>query len=148
MFCFGSSLGIMAVLGEPKMKRTIELKHVGPKHHVRNLLEELIARLEDKLAHVPSEAISVHVVFEENGAHKLYRASLTCHLPGQTVAAHEERRDAGEAIRKVFSEVERQLEKRKAVLHRERLRRQLRHRRARRELPEPLGATQTQEIQT
>ena len=114
------------------MKRTIELKHVGPKGHVRTLLEELIGRLEEKLSRFPRDAVSIHLVFEENGTHKLYRTSLTCHVPGHTVAAHEERRDAGASIREAFTEVERQLEKQKAVLGYERLRR--RSRLARREL--------------
>lgn len=105
------------------MQRIIELKHVGPKAHVRQLLEDLIGRLEEKLQHVPAEATTLHVMFEENGTHKLYRTSLTCHIPGHTVAAHEERRDAGSSIRKAFAEVERQLEKQKAVLRHEHLRR-------------------------
>jgi len=102
------------------MQRIIELKHVGAKHHVRGLLGGLIDRLEEKLQHVRADAVSIHAVFEENGTHQLYRAALTCHIPGQTVAAHEERRDAGAAIRRAFAEVERQLEKRKAVLRHER----------------------------
>ena len=102
------------------MKQTIELKHVGPKHHVRTLLYELIGRLDEKLGHFPPETVSLHVVFEENGNHKLYRASLTCHVPGHTVAAHEEGRDSGVAIHKIFSEVERQLEKQKAIARHER----------------------------
>ena len=112
------------------MKRIIELKHVGAKSHVWALLEELIDRLEEKLQHFSADAVSIHVVFEENGTHKLYRTSLTCHVPRHTVAAHEERRVAGEAIRKVFSEVERQLEKRKAITrHEKQLRRVKRSRR-------------------
>ena len=105
------------------MKQTIELKHVGPKGHVRQLLEELSHRLEEKLSHFPSDAVSLHIVFEENGTHKLYRTSLTCHVPGHTVAAHEERREAGLAIREAFAELERQLEKQKALLRHEYLRR-------------------------
>ena len=102
------------------MKRTIELKHVGPRQHVQRLLEELIDRLEDKLRRVSPEATSVHAVFEENGTHKLYRISLTCHLPpGHVVAAHDEGRDAGQAIRSAFAELERQLEKQKALLRHE-----------------------------
>jgi len=108
------------------MKRIIELKHVGPKAHVRSLLEDLIGRLEEKLAHFPQEAVSLHVLFEENGRHKLYRTSLTCHLPGRLVAAHDEGRDAGASIREAFAEVGRQLEKQKARLHRERIRQQAR----------------------
>jgi len=105
------------------MKRIIELKHVGPKEHVRALLEDLIGRLEEKLNHFPPDAVSLHVLFEENGSHKLFRTSLTCHLLGHTVAAHEEGREAGAAIREAFAEVERQLEKQKAFMRREHLRR-------------------------
>ena len=103
------------------MQSAIELKHVGPKAHVRQLLEDLIGRLEAKLSHVRSDAISMHVVFEENGSRTLYRTSLTCHIPGHLVAAHEERRDAGLSIRKAFAELERQLEKLKVSVRRERL---------------------------
>ncbi len=110
------------------MKSAIELKHVGPRGHVQHLLEELIGRLEEKLNHFRSDAVSLHVVFEENGTHKLYRASLTCHVPGYTVAAHEEGREAGAAIREAFAELERQLEKRKAVLRHEHERRRSRRR--------------------
>jgi ribosome-associated translation inhibitor RaiA len=105
------------------MKRIIELKHVGPKEHVKALLEDLIGRLEEKLNHFQPDAVSLHVLFEENGTHKLFRTALTCHVPGHTVAAHEEGRAAGETIRKAFAEVERQLEKQKAFLRREHLRR-------------------------
>ena len=108
------------------MKRIIELKHVGPKDHVRQLLEELLDRLEEKLAHFPADTVTAHALFEENGAHKLYRASVTCHVPGHTVAAHEEHREAGSAIRKAFAEVERQLEKQKASIRHEHLRRHAR----------------------
>lgn len=102
------------------MKRIIELKHVGPKEHVRNLLQELIARLEEKLVHIPDDAASIHVVFEENTAHKIYRTSVTCHVPRQIAAAHEERRDAGESIRKAFAEINRQVQKHQAIRHRKR----------------------------
>ena len=114
------------------MQRVIELKHVGPKALVRNLLEELIGRLEEKLRHFASEATSVHVVFEVNGSHKLYRTSLTCHVPGHIVAAHNENRDAGASIRTAFAEIQRQLEKQKAIArHEHELRRSKRVNRAR-----------------
>ena len=103
------------------MQCAIELKHVGPKAHVRRLLEELIGRLEMKISPLRSDAVSMHVVFEENGSRTLYRTSLTCHVPGHLVAAHEERRDAGLSIRKAFAELERQLEKRKVSVRRARL---------------------------
>ena len=104
------------------MKRTIELKRIGPKAQVRALLEDLIGRLEARLAHFPQDAVSIHVVFEENGSHKLCRTSIACHVPGHTVAAHEEDRDPGASIREAFGEVERQLEKEKALLRHEHLR--------------------------
>lgn len=104
------------------MQRTIEVKHVQPKAHVRRLLEELIERLERQLRHFPEDAVSVHVVFEENGSHQLYRTSVTCHIPGRMIAAHDEGRDAGQTIHEAFSEVRRQVAKCKA-LPRERARR-------------------------
>lgn len=111
------------------MKRTFELKHVGPKQHVQALLEDLSDRLEEKLSHFPSQTISLHVVFEENGTHKIFRTALNCHVPGHTVAAHEEGRNAGTSIRAAFAELERQLEKQKTIVRGERLRRRLvRHR--------------------
>ena len=105
------------------MQRVIELKHVGPKAHIKRVIEELIDRLEERLQHVPPDAVSCRAVFDANGTHRLYRMAVTCHLPGHVVAAHEESRDSGEVIRKAFAEVERQLEKPLAVLRRERLKR-------------------------
>lgn len=105
------------------MQRTIEVKHVQPKAHVRQLLEELIERLERQLRHFPDEAVSVHVLFEENGSRQLYRTSITCHVPGRMVAAHEEHREPGAAIREAFAEVRRQIAKVKS-LPRERARRE------------------------
>lgn len=104
------------------MKRIIELKHVKPRQHVQQLLEDLIERLEDKLTHFPDDAVTLHVLFEENGTGKLYRTSLSCHVPGHTVVAREERRDSGASIREAFQELGRQLEKQKARLRREHLR--------------------------
>lgn len=108
------------------MKRIIELKHVGPRAHVRELLEDLLDRLESKLARFAHDATSCHIVFEEQRAHQLYRASLTCHVPRQVLAAHEECRDAGETIRHVFADIERQLQKRKAILNNEPQRKRVR----------------------
>ena len=105
------------------MKRTIELKHVGPRQHVQRLLDELIDRIEEKLKRVARDSTTVHVVFDENGTHKLYRIALTCHLPGHLLAAHEEGRQAGPAIRAAFAELERQLEKHMAHIRHERQRR-------------------------
>ena len=102
------------------MKRFIELKHVRARDHVRGLLQDLLDRLEHKFGSGPQDAVSVHVMFEENGRHALFRAAVTCRAPGYTVAAHEEQREPGLAIRKAFAELERQLDKRKAVRRHER----------------------------
>ncbi len=110
------------------MKRLIDLKHVGPSDHVRGLLEELLDRLEDRLGHFPEDAVSAHAVFEENKAGKLYRMSLTCHVPGHVAAAHQEHREAGVAIREAFQDVERQLDKQAAVIRHEPLKRRANHR--------------------
>ena len=104
------------------MTRLIELKHIGPKAHVRRLVDELCDRLEDKLQYVDTEAVSVHVVFEENGTHKLSRASVTCHVPHYIAAAHEEGRDPGAALRSAFKELEQQLQKHHPLHYRRLLR--------------------------
>jgi ribosome-associated translation inhibitor RaiA len=100
------------------MQRIIELKHVAPQAHVRQLLDELIDRLERQLKHFPQESVSIHVLFEENGTHQLFRTALTCHIPGRIIAAHDEGRDPGRTIREAFAEVRRQLEKRRTVMAR------------------------------
>ena len=105
------------------MKRTIEMKHVGPREHVQQLLNELIDRVEEKIKRVSRDSTAVHAVFDENGTHKLYRIALTCHLPGHMVATHEEGRVAGATIRAAFAELERQLEKHMAHVRHERQRR-------------------------
>ena len=101
------------------MKCTIELKHVGPRAHVQQLIEELVARVEEKLSHFAADSTALHVAFEENGSHKLYRMSIQCHLPKHVVAARQEGRHSGLCIRKAFAEVERQLEKQKAAIRHE-----------------------------
>lgn len=108
------------------MKSSIELKHVGPRAHVRGLLEALIARLEEKLGHFPPDALSLRVVFEAHRSRTLFRTSLTCHLPGHLAAAHVEHQDAGTAIRRAFAEIGRQVEKEKASLRHEHGRRHAR----------------------
>lgn len=105
------------------MKRFVELKHVGPKAHVRTLIGQLSIHLEEKLRHFPEEAVSLHVVFEENGTHTLYRTGVTCYVPGHVVAAHDEKHDAGACIREAFAEIDRQFDKINAVVRQEYLKR-------------------------
>ena len=102
------------------MKRAIEVKHVRPRAQVQALLEALSDRLADKLRHFPDEAVTLRVVFDDNGRHSLHHIALTCHVPGHTAAAHEEGREAGAVIRAGFAELERQLDKTKATVRHER----------------------------
>lgn len=102
------------------MKWHMTLRCSAPREHVQQLLTSLIDRLGKQLNHFPEEAVSLHVVFEENGARKLYRTRLTCHVPGHMLAAREERRDPGLSIHQAFSELERQLSKQKALVSKNR----------------------------
>ena len=99
------------------MKRMIEVKHVGPREQVRTLIEGLVDRLEDRLQHFRQDAVSVHVLFDQNGTRTLYRASLSCHVPRHMIAAREESRNPGTAIRKAFKEIERQVERQCSRIH-------------------------------
>lgn len=99
------------------MKRMIEIKHVGPKEHVRALIDELLSRLEDKLQHFRRDAVSVHVLFEENGSKSLCRTAIACHIPKHMIAARQEGRNPGTALRKAFAELERQLDRQNGKHH-------------------------------
>ena len=105
------------------MNRTIELKHVKSKEPVHTLIDTLIDRLEEKLRHFPTDAVSLHVLFEENASRRLYRTALTCHVPRHMIVTHEERRDPGASLREAFEEVERQLVKRYAMMRKNHRRR-------------------------
>ena len=111
------------------MRLVIDLKHVGPRELVQGLIQDLSGRIEQKLSRMGQDSVSVRVVFEEISARRpLYKAAVTCHIPRHLIAAHEERRDAGQALRWAFKEVERQLDKQNAIVRRERLRRRGEHR--------------------
>jgi ribosomal subunit interface protein len=98
------------------VRRNLEFKNFSPGHRLRELVEELIARLDRHAPHSPEDTIFLRLFMDENAARRLYHVSLTCDVPGRLLAAQEERHDAEEAVREVFLEIERQLEK-----HKERL---------------------------
>ena len=98
------------------MRSNLEFKNFSPSHRLRELVEELIARLDRHAPHSPADTIFLRLFVDENAPRKLYHVSLTCDVPGRMLAAHEERHDAEEAVRKVFVEIERQLEKHKETL--------------------------------
>lgn len=98
------------------MRHNFEFKNFSPSHRLRELVEELIARLDRHAPHSPADTIFLRLFIDENAARKLYHVSLTCDVPGRMLAAQEERHDAEEAVREVFTEIERQLEKHKETL--------------------------------
>jgi ribosomal subunit interface protein len=98
------------------VRSNLEFKNFSPSHRLRELVEELIARLGRHAPHSPADTIFLRLFVDENAPRKLYHVSLTCDVPGRMLAAQEERHDAEEAVRKVFVEIERQLEKHKETL--------------------------------
>jgi ribosomal subunit interface protein len=98
------------------VRRNLEFKNFSPGHRLRELVEELIARLDRHAPNSPADTIFLRLFVDENAARKLYHVSLTCDVPGRMLAAQEERHDAEEAIREAFVEIERQLEKHKETL--------------------------------
>jgi len=98
------------------VRRNLEFKNFSPGHRLRELVEELIARLDRHAPHSPADTIFLRLFVDENAARKLYHVSLTCDVPGRMLAAQEERHDAEEAVREAFVEIERQLEKHKDTL--------------------------------
>lgn len=101
------------------MKCSIDLKHVGPREHVRALIQQLCGHLEERLRHFSPEATTLHVLFDENGSKTLFRTSLSCHVPPRhLLATREEDRDAGVSIRKAFAELEHQVDKLNTKLRR------------------------------
>jgi ribosomal subunit interface protein len=98
------------------VRRNLEFKNFSPGHRLRELVEELIARLDRRAPNSPADTIFLRLFVDENAARKLYHVSLTCDVPGLMLAAQEERHDAEEAVREAFVEIERQLEKHKETL--------------------------------
>ena len=109
------------------MQHSLTLKHVQIKPFFRNLVEELLARLEEQTATFGDTAVFTHVVIEQNKARTLFRVSLNATFPRKTLAVHEEGHDAVKTVREAFDELERQLNKFKAKLSHEHRRKQSKH---------------------
>lgn len=107
------------------MKHDVEFKGFGsnqsfePKEGIRNLIENLLTRLEKRAKAFPPEAISARVLVEQNPAHKLYHVSITLDVPQKSLAAKKETHDLEAGIREAIKEIERQLEDHKATLRAE-----------------------------
>lgn len=93
------------------MKRHVTLKHVEHKTPVRNLIEDMLDRLEEQTKSIDHGSVSAHVAIEQNVPRALFSISLTCHVPKKALVAHEEGHDAAATIRAGFSEIARQVEK-------------------------------------
>jgi ribosome-associated translation inhibitor RaiA len=98
------------------VRSNLEFKNFLPGHRLRDLVEELIARLGRRAPNYPADTLFLRLFIDENAARRLYHVSLTCDVPGRMLAAQEERHDAEEAVREAFTEIERQLEKHKRTL--------------------------------
>jgi ribosomal subunit interface protein len=98
------------------VRHNLEFKNFAPSPRLRELVEELIARLDRRAPHAPPDTIFLRLFMDENAARKLYHVSLTIDAPGGMLAAQEDRHDPEEAVREAFVEIERQLEKRKDML--------------------------------
>jgi RNA polymerase sigma factor (sigma-70 family) len=98
------------------VRRNLEFKNFSPSQRLRELVEELIARLDRHALRSPADTPFLRLFVDENAARKLYHVSLTCDVPGRMLAAQEERHNAEEAVREAFVEIERQLEKHKETL--------------------------------
>jgi len=98
------------------MKREIEFKNFSPAARLPELIESSIARLERHAPDLRDDAVMLRLVVEENATRTLYHVSLTCGVPGRTLAAKTERHDPEEAVREAFAEIERELERHKEKL--------------------------------
>jgi ribosome-associated translation inhibitor RaiA len=98
------------------VRRNLEFKNFSPGNRLRELVEELIARLDRHAPHSPADTIFLRLFLDENAARNLYQVSITYDAPGRMLAAQEERHNSEEAVREPFVEIERRLEKRKETL--------------------------------
>jgi ribosomal subunit interface protein len=98
------------------MRHNVEFKNFSPGTRLRALVEELVARLERLAPDFPPDTVFLRLLVEENAARALYHVSITCAVPGRTLAAQEDRHDPEEAVREAFAEIERQLQKHKDTL--------------------------------
>ena len=98
------------------MRRNIEFKNVTAKEELSKLTEELAAKIEKRVKSFPQETVYLRLFIEEPATNKPWTVSATLELPGKTIAAKEEARDAHTAIRAVFAELERLIDAYKSSL--------------------------------
>ncbi len=102
------------------MRHALEYRNLTEEQKNQALSEchRYLNALDRKLAGCPA---FLHGVAEKHPTRTLYRVSLTLHLPRRLLPAKEESPHAEEALQEAFTELERQLEKHKAFLHRDHL---------------------------
>ncbi|HSU89494.1 MAG TPA: HPF/RaiA family ribosome-associated protein [Terriglobia bacterium] len=101
------------------MKRNIEFKDFEAPETIRKLIDRLTSKLEKKTGTFSPELVHLRLMVEQNSVRTLYNTSITLDLPGKTLAARKEQHDMKASIRGAFAEIQRQLDKYKAELHRE-----------------------------
>lgn len=91
------------------MQHSLTFKHVTVKPYLTQLVDELLAHLEEHTATFEDDAAFIHVVIEQNKARTLFKVSLHCEVPRRTLVAREEGHGAVAVMREAFDELERQL---------------------------------------
>ncbi len=87
---------------------------------VEALVERRVARLRRRTRRFPDDGVHLHAVIAARSAKPRVRAALSLRIPSRTLAVHEESKEAKEAIRLAFEELERALDKEKKRLRAER----------------------------
>jgi ribosome-associated translation inhibitor RaiA len=98
------------------MRPNIEFKNVTAKEELSKLAEELAAKIEKRVKSFPQETVYLRLFIGESATNKPWTVSATLELPGKTIAAKEEARDAHTAIRAVFAELEQLIDAYKSSL--------------------------------
>lgn len=99
------------------MKTNIEFKQFEPRNGTRELIDQLIKKVEKRIKKFPENAVFLRVLVEHNATRKRYPVSITLEVPGKTLATKEERHDLDETLRDAFAEIERQLDRYRGKLY-------------------------------
>ncbi len=105
------------------------------KKKLQELVSELVQDLEEKLGRLARKNPSLRGAIQKHGSRQLYRVGLSLHVPGRTLAAHEEGEAAENVIRKGFKELERLVARHKSLIKNEHLWKRKQRRRALKAVP-------------
>lgn len=101
------------------MKWHILLKGIEETPRIRQGLDRMRRRLERRVQNFDHEQVALRGVIEKHPSKVRFRVSFLFAVPGRILIAKEERPELDVALREAVSELERQLDKHKAVLRRE-----------------------------